>query len=293
MQPEISVNWFLAQAVLCVGAWLTGRAIGRNSHAWGEILLATLAALSVAWALRDRAAAVLLDFFPLDSWVYLEGTVIAPPVLLVAGALSVHPHQRRARWLGPALAVFGAAYFAFHGAWMLRPMPHPATLDTVRHTSGATMQSRSDSCSAAAMATALRAYNLGFVVSEADMARFADLRAGAGATPARVVRGLRMAMQGTALEPRLVSLSAAEVAHVASPDMPALVTLRTGGAQHHMVVLYGRVPGGLLRVFNPSEGASQGALMDPDTFRRRYTGSAIVMLPRDSLSRSATTLSAH
>ncbi|MFG0275581.1 MAG: hypothetical protein ACF8QF_11030 [Phycisphaerales bacterium] len=293
MQPEISVNWFLAQAVLCVGAWMTGRAIGRNSHAWGEILLATLATMSIFWAMRDRAASVLLDFFPLDSWVYLEGTVIAPPVLLVAGALSVHPHQRRARWLGPALALFGSTYFAFHGAWMLRPSPNPATLDTVRYTSGPTMQSRADSCSAAAMATALRACNLGLVVSEADMARFADLRAGAGATPARVVRGLRMAMTGTALEPTLVTLNAGEVAHVASPDMPALVTLRTGGAQHHMVVLYGRTRAGLLHVFNPAEDGSQGALMDPETFRRRYTGSAIVMLPRESPARNPTMLGAH
>jgi len=293
MQPEVSVNWFLAQAVLCVGAWLTGRAIGRNSPAWAEILVATVAAMTIAWAIRDRASAVLLDFFPLDAWVYLEGTVIAPPLLLVAGALSANREHPRGRWIGPALAAFGAAYFAFHGSWMLRPAPNPATLETVRYDRGGSLQSRDDSCAAAAMATALRACNLGFSVSEADMAWFADMRSGAGATPARVVRGLRMALSGTGLEPSIVSLSAEEIAHVASLDRPALVTLRAGPTQHHMVVLFGKRAGGMLRVFDPAAVAGFDGVMDPDTFRRRYTGTAIVLLPTDARRRTGATLSAH
>lgn len=294
MPTGISVNWFLAQIVLCAGAWLTGRAIGRNSRAWGEILLATMAAMSVAWAVRDRAASVLLDFFPLDAWIYLEGTVIAPPLVLVAGALSVHPLNPRGRWLGPALAAFGLAYLAFHGSWMLRPALSPATLETVRYDHGATSQSRSDSCTAAAMATAVRALNIGLVVSEADMANFADLRTGAGATPARVVRGLRMALTGTALTPSLVSLSAADAAHVASPNRPVLVTLRSGPTQHHMVVLYGMRPDGRLWIFNPSATACAlgGEAMEFEAFRRRYTGSAIVLMPREGAPRAARPASA-
>lgn len=299
MPTEISVNWFLAQVALCVAAWLIGRAIGRGSRAWGEILLATMAAMSVAWALRDRAASVLLGLFPLDAWIYLEGTVIAPPLVLVAGAISVHPTNVRARWLGPALGAFGLAYFGFHGSWMVRPAPSPATLETVRSDQGATAQSRYDSCTAAAMATAVRSLNIGLVVSEADMAHFADLRAGAGSTPARVLRGLRMALTGTRLDASLMSLSAAEVAHVASADRPALVTLRSSATQHHMVVLYGVRPDGRLSIFNPSTTPCAAGVeaMEFDDFRRRYTGAAIVMLPRPNAvaaSRAASaTLGAH
>jgi hypothetical protein len=102
-----------------------------------------------------------------------------------------------------------------------------------------------------------------------------------------------MALEGTGLEPSIVSLSADEVAHVASRNLPALVTLRAGPTQQHMVVLFGRRPGGMLRVFDPAGVVEIDGMMDPETFRRRYTGSAIVLLPTDAPRRTTATLGAH
>lgn len=281
MQPEVSINWFLAQALLCAGAWMSGRAVGRRSPGWSEMLIASLAALSVAWSIREPLTGVIVDLLPWGSWVYLEGTVIAPPVLLAAGALSAHPHHARTRWLGPALAIFGAAYFLFHGAWMLQPVPARDTLSTARYGAGfTTLQSRADSCAAAAMATAVRAEGIGLTVSEADMAELADLRVGYGATPARVLLGLQRALAGSGVEPTLLSLTPEEAAHVATPEAPVLAALRAGRTRRHMVVVYGRHAGGSVMLFNPAADAASphSDLMPFDEFRRRYTGSAIVLM---------------
>ena len=85
--------------------------------------------------------------------------------------------------------------------------------------------------------------------------------------------------------------NADEVAQVATPTSPALVTLRAGAMRNHMVVVYGRRPGGFISVFNPaSTDASFGGvqMMSLDDFRARYTGSAIVLMPRGSFRHGQT-----
>lgn len=309
MAYDVSVNWFWAQALGAVAAYLIGHALGRRSRSWGEIALASVTLLTVGWALRRFAQDVLLQLFPLDLLVYTESTLIVPFFMMLAGVIAARSEPRLAsRLAGPLLAAFGALYLCINGAWMLAPrvsLPahHAATASEV-----VIPQTRPDTCVAAALATALRVLDRAewdragnnlrirddrppaVDTSEAEMAELADVRVGFGSTVLRALRAAQRRLAGTSFEARLHSCSANRAIALASPGRPALVTLRAGPDRTHMVALLGRTGDGRVVVANPwllstlgesAPGLPEGvALVSLREFTDRYTGAAIVFTDR-------------
>lgn len=282
---DISVNWFIAQFVLCAFGYFLGRSVGRSLPAIADIAILLIVTFSVIWALRERALDTLATAAPLWALIYFESTLIVPPFMFMAGILAGRAGEPRAQRLGVLCAGFGMAYFIFNAAWMITPRVDDA-LSSRAVAAGPVTQSRDDTCVAAALATALGSSGVGLQVSESEMARAVDIRAGRGATLLRALKGLQYKLAGADLEPRLITTSADKLAAIASDDRPVLVTLRAGSTMTHMVVLYGRAGAGSVRIFNPSAsdfawGASD--YMDFEDFRRRFTGNGIVLLPRGAL----------
>jgi len=292
---DASANWFIAQVLAGLAALLLGRQLGRRSETASEIVLGLVALGSVLWALRRFAEDALIRLAPLDLLIYTEGTLIVPFIALLAGTfIGLGERNGRAR-LGWLLAVFAMTYLVSNGMWMLAPLakPHDALTITTAH---GVRQSRPDTCVAASLATALRAPDIGLRMSESEMASLADVRSGHGSTTLRALRGARAALAGTRIQPRLITCTAAEAVTLASRKRPALVTLRAGLRERHMVVLLGSDHAGQVTYFNPAEEiVSVGGrvwTMRPDAerapfdeFARRFTGSAIVFL--DSPMRGA------
>ncbi len=300
MLAEASWNWFIAQALACVVAYLLGRAVTSTSRSLQEIaLLATVVAL-VGLALRGRVMEALVAVIPLDVLVYVEGTLIVPPFMFLAGILSAPKPGRSfeegegARLqlhtgkLGPMLATLGMVYLVVSGAWMVMPRVPASQIANVTMGAGFSQQSRDDTCVAAALATALRAPGIDLHVTEAEMADLADVRVGQGSTMVRALKAAELRLAGGDIEPRLYNYSAHEVVQMATASRPVLVTIRSGVSRTHMVAVLGMSRGKVL-IANPwrtqrsSSVAGSGLeRMSLEHFSKSYVGSAIVFIDRAS-----------
>lgn len=303
MTTSVSVALFLAQLALLALAFVIGEMLGRRSAKVAETSALLLAPLAIGWALRSGAQDALLRILPLDVLVYTEGTLILPVAMFVAGAVTgarAHGVEWARVWrTGPLLATFGVAFFVNSAMWMLLPAARVADWippARVAHTTDARrlpsvfFQSGSESCVAAALATALSASGVGLRMSEADLVELADVRKGVGATMLRAYKGLRDALIRSPFEPVLHVATAEEAIAMATRDRPVVVALRSSLTQSHMVVVFGKNHRGDVVLANPWRNTSLGEPVSGapegirrlsfDTFKQLYRGQAIAIVDR-------------
>ncbi len=293
MLADPSVHWFVAQVLAAIAAYLLGRHVGRDSPSWGEVALLCVTILTIGWAVRDMAQGAMLRLAPLDFLVYTEGTLIVPPFMLIAGVIAGMAERSPRRLSGALLGAFGLAYLGMNGAWMVTPRVVVEHDRPVLLSGGVVAQTRSDTCVAASLATALRAPGINVNATEAQMARLADVRAGRGSTMLRALRAarVRLASAAAGVEATLVNCSAAEAVGASSTRSPALVTVRSGLSRNHMVALMGRTGDGRALIANSWCGSELGAAdglplgyatMPLEEFARIYNGAAIVFSSKRS-----------
>jgi hypothetical protein len=151
-----------------------------------------------------------------------------------------------------------------------------------------TLQSRADTCVAAACATAVR--RLGLHATEREMCHVVQAKPGRGSTLARAALGLREHLASHGIAVALEDLSADEVVYAARPDRPVLVVIRSNPVADHMVVVLERI-GDTVLIANPSPGEHGGVSKLPyqlpwgyemfsmEDFAKLYRGGAIVFEP--------------
>lgn len=250
-----STLWFFAQIIVCIGLLLVGARLGSRGGRGALATMAVCLALLLAWALRVIEPTLYYNIIPLDVLVYIEGTANVPIFMLFIGTVWRYPHDARARRAGPPLIALAFFYFLWNAMWMVLPYPkgketiHEPYLHPAAH-GGVITQYSSDSCVAAAAATAMLAAGIDRPVSEADMIRLTDTRVMRGSTVARAARGLRRYLAGTGIKVDVVDVNADGCANLASLDMPVLAPIKSGIGSLHMVVIYGHPPR-LMDVFEP------------------------------------------
>lgn len=295
LTADVSINWFLAQALGAAAAYLIGLGVGRRSQAWGEIAIAIIAALTIGWALRLSAQDALLRLIPLDFLVYTEGTLIVPFFMALAGIVGARCEKRGQKRAGPLLAAFGLLYFTVNASWMVAPRVPVAAPGVILLSDSVVLQTRSDTCVAAALATALRSPGVGIDTCESEMAALADVRAGHGATMLRALRAAQRRLTGEHVQANIHTCSAREAAKIGTRARPVLVTLRSGPLNTHMVAVLGLARTGDVLVANPASDPSLRpgllplgvSMMPMSDFARRYTGSAIVFTDRAPVRHAA------
>ncbi len=293
MSIDAGAYWFGAQIVAGILAYVLGVSAARHSRSAAELILALTVVCVFLWAGRNFIQDVLVRLFPVDLMIYVESTIIIVPFLLMAGSIGALLDDRRSRTYGPVLAIFAFSYLGMNGAWMLTPPVTLAKSNMSVTEAGVVRQSREDTCVAAALATALRAPGVNILTSESEMAELAQVRQGRGATMLRAFHAARAKLLGSELDAELLSLSARQVADIASYDRPVLVTLRSNLARTHMVAICGRTPRGQIIVADPwvesytplvgSVDSSGIYLMTRDEFATTYNGLAIVFVDRARL----------
>ncbi len=224
---------------------------------------ACVAGIAFVFALRLRPEFA-LAILPLDFFAPLEEAA-AVPFALGGLAAALRPglgRGRRAAFLILLVLVFAV------GAWMAgrRLWPRDFPDLTTRIENGVCLQSREETCVAAALVTLLR--ELGRPAEEADMARLSFTVPGVGSSALRACRALQVVFAGTGR-----SVTVVRPGPYGPFPTPCLMPISYGPMSEHMTVLLGLDGDGFL-VGDPLAGRMRWTR---DRFERRWCGYLIAV----------------
>jgi len=260
-----SMVWFVMVFSAAALAAAGGMKVGRGPRwAWRSALVVAVSGLFV-WAWLVRRPEVAVQLIPVGVLSRIEGVAAVPVFMLMIGiawARSRHPRQRS---VVATAAGIGLVYFVHGGLWMFQPVPTTGLALTA--SASPVMQSRDDTCVAAASATTLGL--LGVETTEAEMAALTDTREGGGATVVRALHGLRRRLAGTGVRAELIP---ADYDALRSLPMPVMTPVERDPGRYHMVTLIdvGRTG---LQVLDPASGF---LYLDRASFEATYSGRVIV-----------------
>lgn len=266
--PMLDANtcWFLGAGLLIAAAAAVGVVVGRGSAAAARASIGAAVAWMLGWAWLVHHPDVALQFLPVELLSRVEGFGGVPAFMYLLGVLWSRTRITRQRALVVWAAAFGGVYFVNGGLWLLQDTP-ASVMGHSLASSGVVLQTQDYSCVPASCATALNL--LGMPSTEAQLARLTDTRPGTGATVLRALRGLNERLAGSALEARLLGLTAQEVQII---SLPALTPLQYEPGRRHMVVILARSRGGVW-LMDPMHGVSEMAIQH---FHELFTGQVIV-----------------
>lgn len=292
MQPGVFLGplflpWseLILTAVFVVAVLPLGRLYGRRLAAAGLNL-------NTAFETGARAWVMLLGFLALCGLlglVYrlpqllspLQLAILEPASWLVAksaavflAAMALELGQGRSREVGIAIALATCCVLGVLGVegWMMRPVD-PAKIFARRARDGSILQSTDVTCTAAALANAVRLY--GIETTEADSARALGTRA-SGTNQLQLMRGV--AVYG--LQAHYVDVSPERLVRM---NRPAIVSIDLGVVLHSILV-YGHDLRGNLLVIDPMSGQGK---MTPARYRQLLAIQRGVVLTREPLPQGA------
>jgi hypothetical protein len=287
----VSVLWFLLLLAIAAAFLIAGRGLGSIGPRAAHITLVIALILIAGSAAVSRLNPVLLHTtLPLGVSIYLEGVLAAFPWMLLVGVLWTGDFSRRLRRAVPLMIVLGLVYFLFGGVWMILPNLRPQRAERRTDQGHLTLQSRSDTCAAAACAMAVR--RLGIGTTESEMCIVVQAKPTRGSTLARAAYGLQHHLDSDDIAVELRRMDLDEVLYKARPDAPILVTIRSNPAADHMVVVLERL-GDCVLIANPSPDPGAEIAPEPidlpfgyelftkENFERLYRGAAIVFERRE------------
>ena len=266
MEAEVSVSWFVLQAVAALFTlWLGGRiGLHRIGRVW--IWLCVGVALIFIWGWLKHHPSVAVHALPLKTLYFIEGTGAVPIFMFVIGIIYGRSSTSRQRRVAVLAMIFGVVYFLQGGMWMLQTTPSASFADTVR--GDVVRQSQDFSCVPASCATALRF--VGIAATESEMADLTRTRPGTGATLIRAMESLRRKLAHSDVR---VSLLEPTYDQLCGLPMPALTPLNLEIGRHHMVVLTEVTEHGA-RVLDPQLGK---LYMDRGELEDAFTHQVIVL----------------
>jgi len=260
-----STVWFVMVFSAAAMAAAAGMKVGRGPVAAWRCTLVFAVGAMFAWAWLVRRPDVAVQLIPVGVLSKIEGVAAVPVFMLMIGIAWTRSRQTRQRSVVATAAALGLLYFVQGGLWMLQPVPTTGLTSTA--SASPIMQSRDDTCVAAASATTLGL--LGVETTEAEMAGLTDTRAGGGSTTVRALHGLRRRLAGTGVRAELV---AADYDALRSMPMPVMTPVERDPGRYHMVTLINIGRTGL-QVLDPASGF---LYIDRASFDATYTGRVIV-----------------
>ena len=266
METEVSVSWFVLQAVAALFTLWLGSRIGRQRIGRVWIWSCMGVALIFIWGWLKHHPSVAIHAIPLKTLYFIEGTGAVPIFMFVIGIIYGRSSTLKQCRVAILAMIFGIVYFFQGGIWMLQTTPITSFANSVR--GDVVRQSQDFSCVPASCATALRL--VGITATEAEMADLTRTRPGTGATLIRAMEALRHKLAHSDIR---VSLLEPTYDQLCGLSMPVLTPLNLEIGRHHMVVLTEVTEHGA-RVLDPQLGK---LFMDRADLEDAFTHQVIVL----------------